>query len=198
MNFTQTDYLQDLNLDFGSPNESKADLDMFSQVDFFDLDVLSNDNVVPMKPSHEQEQYQQQVLHQYIQQQPVYVKQEDTSYQLPAQQLTPPSLSSTPSSRSPYSDSGPVVTEDKRKRNTEASARFRIKKKQKEQDMERRSKDLRERVGSLEKKLKTLEMENKCLKQLILQQNEQKNTDLLENIKKRSILESRSVFAYTK
>lgn len=63
--------------------------------------------------------------------------------------------------------------------------------------MEQKSKELQDRLLALEKKLKTLEMENKCLKNLILEQNEKKNTDLLESIKKRSILDSKPVFQFT-
>ena len=51
-----------------------------------------------------------------------------------------------------------------KERNTAASARFRIKKKMKEQEMERRAKELEERVVNLEKKLKAAELENRCLK----------------------------------
>lgn len=42
-----------------------------------------------------------------------------------------------------------------------------------------------------------MEMENKCLKSIIFQQNEQKNIDLLESIKRKSILDSKSNFEYT-
>lgn len=90
-----------------------------------------------------------------------------------------------------------VVSEDKRKRNTAASARFRIKKKMKEQEMERRSKELEEKVAALEKKLKQLEMENKCLKTMITQRNDKKNDDLLEEIKRRLILDLKPMFTYT-
>lgn len=90
-----------------------------------------------------------------------------------------------------------AANDDKRKRNTAASARFRIKKKMKEQQMEQKSKELQDKVQSLEKKLLTLEMENKCLKNFLLKKNEQENTKLLEQIKKRSI-GSESLFEYTK
>lgn len=90
-----------------------------------------------------------------------------------------------------------VVSEDKRKRNTAALARFRIKKKMKEQEMERRSKELEEKVAALEKKLKQLEMENKCLKTMITQRNDKKNDDLLDEIKRRLILDLKPMFTYT-
>ena len=189
MNFQATDYLNDLNLDFEtvSPNteHSSNDLDLFSQSEFFDLDVFAKDSVAPTK----QQQYS--------------IKQEQEPDQdfglllnLDESQESPMSLEQEQAfeQQSPSESS----VEDKRKRNTAASARFRINKKMKEQQMQQKSKELQDRVTGLEKKLKTLEMENKCLKNLIVKQNEQKNSDLLENIKKRSIVESSSTFQYTK
>lgn len=90
-----------------------------------------------------------------------------------------------------------VAAEDKRKRNTQALARFRIKKKIKEQEMERKLKELEEKVAALEKRLKQLEMENKCLKTMIVQRNDQKNDNLLEEIKRRSILDLKPMFTFT-
>ena len=77
-----------------------------------------------------------------------------------------------------------AAQEDKRKRNTAASARFRIKKKLKEQELIQRSKELEEKVSVLEKKLKSIEMENKILKSILLKEQEKKNDDLLETIKR--------------
>ncbi|KAG7717834.1 hypothetical protein KL949_003108 [Ogataea haglerorum] len=57
---------------------------------------------------------------------------------------------------------------EKRRRNTLASARFRIKKKQKEKEMEERFDQIHRHIDSLKVKIKTLEMENKCLKELLL------------------------------
>ncbi|KAG2733947.1 hypothetical protein G9P44_003472 [Scheffersomyces stipitis] len=195
MNLHPTDYLNNLNLDFDSvvsPNLSEYnsqqlqnELDIFSQSDFFDLDVLSADNVVPIK---QKVQFQQQ------QQQPsVVVKTEDD---IALSFLNLPSEGNGAFPEEKLVAQG-AASEDKRKRNTAASARFRIKKKLKEQEMEQKSKELQDRLLALEKKLKTLEMENKCLKNLILEQNEKKNTDLLESIKKRSILDSKPVFQFT-
>lgn len=187
MNFQPTDYLQDLNLDFDtvSPNMEtpRSDLDLFSQADFFDLDVLSQ------KPVKQEKDVSLDFLNL-----PLPYGQDNG--QSPA--TSSPDENTFKKPESPFSiGSGSGAVEDKRKRNTAASARFRIKKKMKEQEMEKKSKELQDRLQSLEKKLKTLEMENKCLKNLILQQNEQKNTHLLESIKKRSILDSKPVFQYT-
>ncbi|CCH43555.1 Cyclic AMP-dependent transcription factor ATF-4 [Wickerhamomyces ciferrii] len=77
---------------------------------------------------------------------------------------------------------------DKRKRNTAASARFRIKKKLKEQQLERNIRELNELTLTLEKKIQTLEMENKLLRNLVVEKGEQKNNDELEYLKRRAKL----------
>lgn len=64
-----------------------------------------------------------------------------------------------------------AAEEDKRRRNTAASARFRIKKKQREQALERTAKEMSEKVGALEQRISQLEMENKWLKNLITEKN---------------------------
>lgn len=176
------DYLNGLDFDFdASPTINEVnDLDVFAQSEFFDLDVFAKDSSVATKPMQQQQFQQQQ------QQQPTYTA-DETAQQILVKLESEVGFSS-PDYSTPGGDViGVAAHEDKRKRNTAASARFRIKKKQKEQEMEAKAKKLQETVVNLEKKLKTLEMENKCLKSLILQQNERKNSDLLDNIKKRSI-----------
>ncbi|RLV85200.1 Transcription factor zip1 [Meyerozyma sp. JA9] len=176
MNFEASDYLNDLNVDFGnvsptvSSNTSTSpnDLYLFSQSEFLDLDVFASDSAAPDKDVAVKLEERVQPLGTYN---------EDSEQHM-----------------GPNSNSSDV----KRKRNTAASARFRIKKKMKEQQMIQQSKDLQEKVQALEKKLKTVEMENKCLKSLIAQQNEQRNSDWLEQIKKRSIMDASSTpFQYT-
>lgn len=151
MNFQPTDYVNNLNFDFDevSPSIDSNDLDLFSQVEFFDLDVFSQDSPLPNKEASK----------------PVVDK---VTKQIKTKLSSP---------------------DDKRKRNTAASARFRVKKKLKEQQMEENAQRLEEKVVLLEKQLKTLEMENKCLKNLILQKNEEKNSTLLDSIKQKSILD---------
>ncbi|RKF58902.1 putative regulatory protein cys-3 [Erysiphe neolycopersici] len=61
--------------------------------------------------------------------------------------------------------------EDKRRRNTAASARFRIKKKQREQALERNAKEMSDKISKLEGHIKMLETENKWLKDLITDKN---------------------------
>jgi len=60
-----------------------------------------------------------------------------------------------------------AAEEDKRRRNTAASARFRVKKKQREQALEKTTKEMSDKVQALESKILQLEMENKWLKELI-------------------------------
>lgn len=60
-----------------------------------------------------------------------------------------------------------AAEEDKRRRNTAASARFRVKKKQREQALEKTAKEMTDRAQVLETKVQQLEMENKWLKGLI-------------------------------
>ncbi len=65
-----------------------------------------------------------------------------------------------------------AAEEDKRRRNTAASARFRIKKKQREQALEKSAKDMQNKVSDLENKVSQLETENKWLKNLLVEKNE--------------------------
>ncbi|KAH8677559.1 hypothetical protein BX600DRAFT_430904 [Xylariales sp. PMI_506] len=62
-----------------------------------------------------------------------------------------------------------AAEEDKRRRNTAASARFRIKKKAREQALERREKELNEEVVQLKNRITHLETENKWLRGLVME-----------------------------
>lgn len=64
-----------------------------------------------------------------------------------------------------------AAEEDKRRRNTAASARFRVKKKQREQALEKTAKEMSDKVQILEARVNQLEMENKWLKGLITEKN---------------------------
>lgn len=57
----------------------------------------------------------------------------------------------------------------RRQRNTAASARFRAKKKRREQSLERGAGEKRERLRELEARIKELEVENGWLKDLIME-----------------------------
>lgn len=77
-----------------------------------------------------------------------------------------------------------AAEEDKRRRNTAASARFRVKKKQREQALEKTAKDMTDRVTFLENRVSTLEMENKLLKDLITEKSGAASVDV-DLLKKR-------------
>jgi Basic region leucine zipper len=68
-----------------------------------------------------------------------------------------------------------AAEEDKRRRNTAASARFRVKKKQREQALEQTAKVMTDKCNGLEARITQLEMENKWLKNLITEKNETKD-----------------------
>lgn len=61
-----------------------------------------------------------------------------------------------------------TTSEDKRRRNTAASARFRAKKKEREQALEKRSRDLENKVNELERECEGLRRENGWLKGLVV------------------------------
>lgn len=73
-----------------------------------------------------------------------------------------------------------AAEEDKRRRNTAASARFRIKKKQREQALEKQAKEMGDKLSSLEAKVQQLEMENKWLKGLITEKSDVKTIDFAQ------------------
>lgn len=81
-----------------------------------------------------------------------------------------------------------AAEEDKRRRNTAASARFRVKKKQREQALEKQTKEMSDKVSALENKVSQLEQENKWLKGLITEKSDGKILDVaLEARLKREI-----------
>ncbi|KAK9461745.1 uncharacterized protein V1516DRAFT_672840 [Lipomyces oligophaga] len=85
-----------------------------------------------------------------------------------------------------------AAEEDKRRRNTAASARFRIKKKQREQQMEQTAKELQDKVQQLEAKVLQLEMENKWLKNIVVEKNEVKATTQILTSRPSSAIEEQA------
>ncbi|OAD03295.1 basic-leucine zipper transcription factor, partial [Mucor lusitanicus CBS 277.49] len=61
-----------------------------------------------------------------------------------------------------------AIEEDKRKRNTAASARFRMKKKLREQALEQTAKEMTIKAEALEKRVIELEKEAKWLRALVV------------------------------
>ncbi|KAF2142382.1 uncharacterized protein K452DRAFT_17758 [Aplosporella prunicola CBS 121167] len=80
-----------------------------------------------------------------------------------------------------------AAEEDKRRRNTAASARFRVKKKQREQQLEKTAKEMTDKVSTLESRIAQLEMENKWLKGLITEKNDGKGVGDMANLYKKTI-----------
>ena len=62
-----------------------------------------------------------------------------------------------------------AAEEDKRRRNTLASARFRAKKKMREQALEKDYKEMSTKIDRMENRIKELELENKWLRGLVVQ-----------------------------
>ena len=62
-----------------------------------------------------------------------------------------------------------AIDEEKRRRNTAASARFRLKKKEREQALEKTATEMSDRVRELEQKVGQLELENRWLRGLIVE-----------------------------
>ncbi|KAL8930138.1 MAG: hypothetical protein Q9208_000755 [Pyrenodesmia sp. 3 TL-2023] len=86
-----------------------------------------------------------------------------------------------------------AAEEDKRRRNTAASARFRVKKKQREQALEKTAKELNDKTAQLEHRIEQLQTQNEWLKNLI---TEKKGKDFLAEewkaFKRRATSESES------
>lgn len=87
----------------------------------------------------------------------------------------------------PKGSSNVSAEEDKRRRNTAASARFRIKKKLREQEMERTAREMQEKIQQLEGKVTQLQMENRWLRNLVVEKNEARDVSELLNLKSRII-----------
>ena len=93
---------------------------------------------------------------------------------------TTPANSSSPNGNNLESSSRHAAEEDKRRRNTAASARFRVKKKQREQALERATKEMTDRAEGLEARIGQLEMENKWLRNLVMEKNAAGKDDVAE------------------
>jgi len=78
------------------------------------------------------------------------------------------STAGTDDGATPAPESGLSPAEDKRRRNTAASARFRLKKKEREAALERKAKELETRVVELERECEGLRRENGWLKGLVV------------------------------
>ncbi|CEJ61986.1 hypothetical protein PMG11_10502 [Penicillium brasilianum] len=98
----------------------------------------------------------------------------------PVQNALSPDTSAAPAKRKSTSKASPtsaeeasrvMAEEDKRRRNTAASARFRVKKKMREQALERSLKETNDKNDALEARVSQLELENHWLRGLIMEKN---------------------------
>ena len=85
--------------------------------------------------------------------------------------------------RTPEEQSRVAAEEDKRRRNTAASARFRVKKKQREQALERSAKELTEKNQILEQRVQQLETECKWLRNLLTEKTGDSSVDFAKLFK---------------
>lgn len=84
------------------------------------------------------------------------------------------------------SDGISPIDPDKRRRNTAASARFRVKKKLKEKEMEDKIQLLRDMIERFELKIDELELENRLLKNLIIEKGNRDSDEELKLLKDRA------------
>jgi hypothetical protein len=94
-----------------------------------------------------------------------------------------PKRKAVPDVKSLDEDARLAAEEDKRRRNTAASARFRVKKKQREQTLERTVKEATEKNAVLEARVNQLELENQWLKNLITEKKGLENSKEQRNEK---------------
>lgn len=193
------DYISQLNLEevpsVALNNGAGNDLESFMDSTFFDFDQFQSDSSIKVSvPGPNVNDLNSQIPSElpenltqfynstsFTQQNPVTktIVKEETEEVL--------SLAKTQETTKRSIETHDEVEQDKKKRNTLASARFRVKKKLKEQEMERNVKLLSDRVAAFNERINQLELENACLKSLILEKNEKKSNDLLRSIKEKSL-----------
>ncbi|SCU80217.1 LADA_0B05754g1_1 [Lachancea dasiensis] len=78
---------------------------------------------------------------------------------------------------------------EKRRKNTEASARFRVRKKQRQHEKAEKLKQLNAQISELYGTIDKLLEENKFWKERLEEMNERKSREMLESIKKRRLVE---------
>jgi hypothetical protein len=97
-----------------------------------------------------------------------------SAHELPTPTTGEKRRATSPAGESYEEASRVAAEEDKRRRNTAASARFRVKKKQREAALEKSAKEMADKVAAFEARIAQLETENKWLKNLITERNESK------------------------
>ncbi|KAF9015030.1 hypothetical protein BDQ17DRAFT_1294509 [Cyathus striatus] len=92
----------------------------------------------------------------------------DTNRDRQGSHSQPPAASPVSTDADPVDTERNAISEEKRRRNTAASARFRVKKKQKTINLERSVADLTGRAEELEKEVADLRRENGWLKEIVM------------------------------
>ena len=80
----------------------------------------------------------------------------------------------------------------KKRKSTEASARFRVRKKQREQEKLNELRELNSKIGDLNRRVDVLLEENRYWKAQLERLNDKRSRELLESIKKRNSSSSAS------
>jgi type IV secretory pathway VirB10-like protein len=130
--------------------------------------------LLPQQPQQQTQTQQQTILPRiapapslnHIQQQPV--QQQQSQLSVGKKRKAPPSITKHEAAEE---ENEPEVEEDKRKRNTAASARFRMKKKLREQALEKTAKEMTVKAEALEKRMIELEKEAKWLRALVVEKD---------------------------
>lgn len=140
----------------------------------------------PIAPAPTPTTIQQQIQPQQVNKQPTTVEPATKKRKTSSTSSVDNSSSNSPSA---ISGGGEKLggEEDKRRRNTAASARFRMKKKLREQEMERSAKEMQDKLTALERKVFTLEMENQWLRKLVVEKNEARDHETLKAMKKEAL-----------
>lgn len=142
------------------------DLSLFTNTDFFDYDVFARD-VLDMPTKLDNGENIEEFLKTISNVEPETIFNSGNNVTEPQvkQEFIQPSLLVSPVGV-------PEVKEVKKQRNTAASARFRIKKKQRQQEMELKIVKLNEDISNFNNHIKRLEIENKILKNLVFEKSE--------------------------
>ncbi|KAL4809110.1 hypothetical protein BDV18DRAFT_133971 [Aspergillus unguis] len=190
--FTNTEFFDfDLNIpSFDQVDENNAPVSQKSDMEFLDMLGDGFGNVPDYAPQMNNQVPVQDAQYPSVQQ-PTRVPQNAVNSSSPASTVpSQPSVAASSPTNTASAAPGPkrkntqkapqpsveevarvAAEEDKRRRNTAASARFRVKKKMREQALEKTVKETTDKNTALEARVTALELENQWLKNLITEKN---------------------------
>lgn len=188
--FPQTSYIDTLNqatdpVSFVTDQELERELDFFANAQFtFDPVLLTPQAQPHLNNNNEAFQFLWDCNNH---EKPVVEEQQQPSSAPPAaeKQEEPPTQQeqqqqpATTAKRRRNQQTTKLSKDEKRRRNTAASARFRIKKKMREQALQRTAYEMTEKSKRLEAHIKELEKEIKWLKALVVEKNEARLAQLI-------------------